>query len=279
VWDGYARSYDVGAEILVCFDDYLRMAIHKNGGSIVFDTDDRHLSEIMTYTLGLGMSISMLCRGVIPLHAASVEIGGDLIGIMGRPGAGKSTLLWTLLTRGARFAGDDVLPVRMVDASAVASASMLSHLKLWGDDLERWGVDRSRCRELYPGAKKVWVPLDSYRCMYDSRTLDALFLLQPEEDPSTDAEVTLGRQFGAKAITRLLAHTHSFWAVPEELKVSLFPRYGDLARAVPLYTLSYPRQPEVLAEIAERIERTVANRHVSNTVAGVSADATVRYGA
>ena len=258
VWGGHGRSYDVGADILVCFSDYIRMAIRKNGRSITLDTDDGHVDEGLTCALGPGISISMLCRRTIPLHAASVEIDGRLVRILGRAGAGKSTLLWTLLERGAKYATDDVLPIRMVGGSAVAAASMLSQLKLWGNDLDRWGVDRSRCRELYPGSEKVRVQLESDRCVYGSNTLKALFILEPHEDSSTKAGPALARHTGAKAVTGLLAQTHSFWAVPDELKTDLFPRYGDLARALPMYTLAYPLEPRARTEAAKLIERTAA---------------------
>lgn len=53
-------------------------------------------------------ALTLAWRGMLPLHACAVEIGGRAVLIAGAAGAGKSTLAAELIARGARFVADDL---------------------------------------------------------------------------------------------------------------------------------------------------------------------------
>lgn len=53
-------------------------------------------------------ALTLAWRGLIPLHATAVEIGGRAVLIAGPPAAGKSTLAAGLIDRGARLISDDL---------------------------------------------------------------------------------------------------------------------------------------------------------------------------
>ncbi|WP_447727333.1 hypothetical protein [Sphingomonas koreensis] len=59
-------------------------------------------------------------RGLIPLHACAVEIGGRAVLIAGTGGAGKSSLMAGLLARGAALVSDDLTALEIHDGVAEA---------------------------------------------------------------------------------------------------------------------------------------------------------------
>lgn len=61
------------------------------------------------------LTIMAYQRGLLPLHAAAVRAGADLVAIAGPSGAGKSTLAAALVARGLPLAADDMVAVRAED--------------------------------------------------------------------------------------------------------------------------------------------------------------------
>lgn len=61
--------------------------------------------------VGQGLPLAAVLRGLEPLHASAVVMGGRAVALAGPPGGGKSSLAAALVARGATFLTDDVLAV------------------------------------------------------------------------------------------------------------------------------------------------------------------------
>lgn len=55
------------------------------------------------------LTITAYQRGLLPLHASAVDVGGQVIAVSGLSGAGKSTMAALLVARGGRVVADDML--------------------------------------------------------------------------------------------------------------------------------------------------------------------------
>ena len=98
----------------------------------------------------LGSVFGVLCnqRGVLPLHASSVEVDGGAIAFASASGGGKSTLAAAFHRRGFKLLADDVTPVAFQDGS-VRFLPGLRRIRLWPDSVRAFGWDRGgleRCR-------------------------------------------------------------------------------------------------------------------------------------
>lgn len=98
-----------------------------------------------------GTVLGILChqRGLLPLHASCVSIGGRAVAVAGASGAGKSTLALALARRGHPVLSDDVCVVDWRAPGGPLVLPSVPRLRLWRDALDRFaispdGLERSR---------------------------------------------------------------------------------------------------------------------------------------
>ncbi len=246
----YLRAYDVGEGLLICAGDEVRLWVDNRGRSLTldFDADDALAMGIVSaLTVNLGMALCTFLRGDLPLHAAGVELDGKLIGLSAPSGTGKSTLLWSLLDQGARFAGDDVLPVKITRNGVLAFPSVSLPAKLSRQALERRGLDGSALPEVIPGTQEFWLPIEPECRLRELRPLAALCFLHPYRQPEMPGRVAVRQVRGGEAISLLLSNLQGFWAVSGKLAADcLRAQAVALLRSVPLYILEYHRRPDTL---------------------------------
>jgi hypothetical protein len=108
--------------------------------------------NVRLYLLGSAMGMVLHQRGILPLHATAVEIGGQAFAFMGESGAGKSTLAAWFYDRGHRIIADDVCAVRFDAEGAPVVSPGLSRLRLWKEALVASGRDSTGFERSYAGA-------------------------------------------------------------------------------------------------------------------------------
>jgi hypothetical protein len=91
----------------------------------------------------LGTVLNYLChqRGLFPLHAATLKIGGCNIAIAGHSGTGKSTLAGALMQRGHGLLSDDVTVLETASPRNGWVLPAFPRLKLWYDSCRALGID------------------------------------------------------------------------------------------------------------------------------------------
>ncbi len=164
--------------------------------------------NLRLFLLGSAFGAILHQRGLLPLHANAVEIGGRAIAFMGHSGAGKSTLAAWFHDRGFKILSDDVCVVRIEDGKVLAHAG-LPRLRLWKDALERTGRTAESFEASFDDAEKYNVPTRS-RPSGDSIELSHLYLLSKPQDGRSAIE----RLQGIEAVDALVANTYRGRYVP-----------------------------------------------------------------
>lgn len=197
----------------------------------------------------LGAALGYLChqRGVFPLHAASLTVGGRTIALAGESGAGKSTLAFALNRRGHRLLSDD-LTVLVAADDGIEVLPSFPRLKLWRDALDAMGQNTS-------GLDRVRDDLEKYdlrsRDGFDPapRRLDAIFILRKGDEPAAvrvpavDAVPLIEANVVRPQVARLLGR-----------QASLFVESARVARLVPVMRLIRPMDFRRLEETVQLVE-------------------------
>ena len=114
--------------------------------------------NIRVYLLGSAFGALLHQRGLVPLHANAIEIGGKAGAFSGRSGAGKSTLAAWFADRGHRGLCDDVCAIGFDEAGVPIAWPGVPRLRLWQDAIERCGRSATRFERSFDGYDKYDVP-------------------------------------------------------------------------------------------------------------------------
>lgn len=249
--------------------DRFRLHVHERGERVAVDAPAEHQAEAATYVIGMGLGLCSAIRGYLSLHAAAVELEGRRIALLAPSGTGKSTTLWALLEAGARFANDDAVPVRLENGRAMAIPAVSLYPKVGRELLDRYGLDTAGMPEVGRGRDKWWYPVSPEQRVPHAAPLATVFALQPRPEA---AEIRAERQPAARAVPLLMRNSMAVLgsAPPFETR-HVMAQYAAVARAVPFYTLEYPKRFDLLPELIAVIRSCAERSETCSTGRGVTA--------
>jgi hypothetical protein len=199
--------------------------------------------------LGKVMAFLLRQRGLLPLHASAVVLGGGGVLFLGFSGAGKSTTAAAFHCRGHLVIADDVGAVGTADGCCLVRPTW-SRLRLTEDSraffpepiqtapaefqVDKHSVDlgREKLPKQFP-VKRIYV-------LEDGDSLEILTV--------------------PRAMSALLLETHSFikrWRVERDVLEFHFRRCAAIADLMPVHRLRRPRSFEVLDHLVDLVERDV----------------------
>lgn len=128
----------------------------------------------------LGSVFGILChqRGLLPLHAGCVEIGGKAVAFAGPSGVGKSTLTAAFLRRGYRVLADDVTVVDVKAAGGPLVLPSFPRIKLWRDVMDGLGVVPDGLERVREEMEKFRLPVPGVHFLTEPRPLAAVYHLR-----------------------------------------------------------------------------------------------------
>jgi hypothetical protein len=211
-----------------------------SGGQSITVQPDAGVPErnVRLYLLGSAFGALLHQRGLLPLHANAIEIGGKAVAFMGESGAGKSTLAAAFEQLGHGVIADDVCVVGFDPAGSPFAAPGVPRLRLWAEALQHTGRGTEGFERSYAGDEefdKFDVPLDPGSAVRAKVPLAALYLLARRDEFSVEPLV------GIEAAEALFANTYrgSFLAAAKGLE-SHWLSSVRLVRSVPVFRASRP---------------------------------------
>jgi hypothetical protein len=259
----------------VCADDWLRHAVLADGSvwirndeifEMVVSPDGRHVTcaklgeaddtSFEAALVNFAISISLTLQGEEPLHATVVELSGQAIGLLGASGAGKSTLAAALIAEGADLVTDDMLRLTFAGNEALAHRGPY-RLKLYGEPARRLLPAAAEHGYFAKSHGKILVqPRPAVPAAASLRPLRALFSLGSAADQPS-AKVAARRLTGMELGKTLIASAMDIRNYAPQRLTRQLQFAEHVARAVPVYALTYPRDYAMLGRVAEDIRRTV----------------------
>ncbi|MFI0433355.1 MAG: sulfotransferase domain-containing protein [Candidatus Nanopelagicales bacterium] len=243
-------------QVLVVFSGGTRLLV-EDGKTLTVDwtpDPDRPLDDPSWLVQGWGVTLAMLQRGDLSLHAATVQIGDQIVAIAGHRGAGKSTTSMALRKRGHRLLVDDVTLIEFRGDEAWTTP-YARNVHLLPDAAEALGVDFDALPMLAGGRTKVAFRAEAPD--EQPHRIDRVVVLAP--GPNVE-EVTLAEARGGQKLATLLGHTRRDGIAPLILgQARYFELMTQLSNAVPVQVLRRPRGDWTLDEVLDLIEGDIAD--------------------
>lgn len=200
----------------------------------------------------LGTAFGLLChqRGLLPLHASCVAVGGHAVAFIGPSGAGKSTLAAAFVQQGYPLLADDVTVVATANGTCVVLPAF-PRLKLRSASARALAIPVMRRRLEVRGVEQLHAVAARVFCE-DVLRLAAIYCIAD----STEGPVLSCRQLkGLDALSRVQREVFRFEFGRRLVgEGAMFASVGQLA-AIPIYNLSFPRTFEALETVVADVRR------------------------
>lgn len=218
-----------------------------------------HLLRSVIFGLPLGVALRL--RGRVSFHASSAVFAGAGVAFLGPSQRGKSTLAAALHGLGHPVGCEEFAPVTLSPAGEPRLLAGRPFLTLTPEAARLAGVRFQELGYLHTPIEAARDGGDGRRILPLERAqhdwpLKALCLLQPR---SNQARVEVKRVSGSRALLGLARNlTANTWLPVGELT----PRLAELARRVPVYSVSLPNSleqlPSACTSLANRLQELVA---------------------
>ncbi|MHB8796767.1 MAG: sulfotransferase domain-containing protein [Candidatus Nanopelagicales bacterium] len=221
----------------------------EDGTDVTVDAGTGQADQVGWMVQGWAVTLAMLQRGLLSLHASTVVVGGQVLAIAGDRGAGKSTTSMALRARGHRLLCDDVTVVEFRDGGAWTTP-FWRNVHLLEDSAAALGVDFATLPAL--GAGRVKSAFRAEDPAGASQRIDRIVVLAPGDD---DTAVRIEHPAGAARLATLVAHTSRDGVAPVVLgQERYFAQVTRLADVVPVTVVHRPRPGWTLDAVLDAIE-------------------------
>lgn len=133
----------------------------RQGRHIIIDRHPDAIDDnVRVFLLGSVFGALLHQRGSLVLHGSTIKVDNGCVVFLGKSGTGKSTLAAALRRKGYSSLGDDLCVVSIDDAGVPYAAPAYPQAKLWGDTLQRLGIDETGLRRVRPSRAKKAVPIE-----------------------------------------------------------------------------------------------------------------------
>ncbi len=206
------------------------------------------------YLLGQVVSFSLLAFGIEPLHGTVVVVDGEAIGFLGDCGDGKSTLGAAFLRLGHPILTDDLVVLERSEPGYVVQPGM-PRIKLFPGVARRVLGSEARAPQLNDATAKRILPLGPGEAYGAPVPLRALYVLSGRSAASRRhaSGVAIAPLSPASACLELVRHTFNTVVVDRERLARQFAFASEVAAAVPVRRLRYPRRLAALPAVCEAV--------------------------
>lgn len=235
-----------GGDCLLQVADVARFWVRGGAEVVIRPVREATAPEVRVFLLGSVLGFLCHQRGVLPLHASCVRIGGRAVAICAPSGTGKSTLAAALVARGHGMMADDVLVIRPETTDVHPT---FPRLKLAPAAAERLGFDPGAALAVPSEAGKLHLPLPGGSAA--PVPLAAIAVLRP----AGAGDDRVARLRGVDAMTAL--HMETFRREMARMSgraPALFALLAGVVRHVPVYSVPTTRDWSALDGLADSIE-------------------------
>lgn len=212
------------------------------------------LEDLTAYLYGPVLGFVLRSWGRLALHASCVRVDDGAILLAGPSGAGKSTTAAALASRGLPVLSDD-LTALTTDADSTLAWPAFDHLRLW-PAAERVVLESGSLERITPTWDKRRFPLAGSAFAAEPCPVRAIIVLGART--SADRP-TVGGMTPAAAVVTLATMTYANYILDARMRATELVQLGELARTVPVLSLTPPSGRARLDALCEAILEAAAS--------------------
>jgi hypothetical protein len=246
----FQENLDDGS-IYLRWSSLFEFVVSADGHKIIARPLEKSSAEAFsTYLLGQVLSFALVKRGLESLHSSAAVVDGGCVGFLGDCGQGKSTLLASFVAAGYKQLTDDLLVLKP-NASSVVAFPGPPRIKLMPNSAHLLGADGPSMNDLVQ--KKV-ISLGGMQVQQSPVRLRALYLLA---QASNSEETKIAVLNGRKALLALVKNSFNVMINDRDRLKQQFAWAAAIASTVPVRTISYPRNLQLLPQVRAAILKDI----------------------
>ena len=160
--------------------------------------------DLITFLLGSVLSICLIQRGLLVLHANALEKDGKSIICLGESGSGKSTLACILMQQGWNLLADDLVAIN--DQDFVLPG--VSRIKLWANSLKELDIQTTNLEKVRPSIEKYHIPRKMLKKANKPVKVNTIYLI--ERDPNSTEDKLHIKDIKDQKLSYLLIREHIY---------------------------------------------------------------------
>ena len=248
-WLSFAK---LDAAYLLRFPAYADFVVSTNARTVCCYLQANCPPETMRHLL-LNQVIPVVLShfGKLVLHASACATPQGVIAFMGMTGAGKSTLAASFGLRGFAVLSDDCLLVEEQDEEIMTTLSYPG-LRLWPETVAALFEQEPVLQPLahYTEKKRLLFDQDHFD---GALSLRAIYVLTQPEDMQEINGVTITPLVAGEALLETVKHNFQLDITDRGKLAHSFRQYEWLAKSVPFFRLTFPREHELLPTVNSAI--------------------------
>ena len=138
--------------------------------------------DLITFLLGSVLSICLIQRGLLVLHANALEKDGKSIICLGESGSGKSTLACILMQQGWNLLADDLVAINNQDFVLPG----VSRIKLWSNSLKELDIQTTNLEKVRPSIEKYHIPRQMLKKANKPVKVNTIYLIERDQNSTDD---------------------------------------------------------------------------------------------
>ncbi len=259
--------------LALIYSDGTHFALERRGNEVFADwPDPLTLEDVAPYLVGPVLGIVLRLRGMVPLHASAVSIGGQAIALVGPAGAGKSTTAAAFARCGHRVISDDVVALRQ-EGSGFRIPPGYPRVNLWMESVRGMFGSSASLPLISPGWDKHFMPLDPHtEFETKSLPLGGIYVLQERALGVTGPIVK--QLTGIEALVALLGNAYMNYLPDLDGRRREFELLGRVVTQVPIRGIQAAADlsmlPKLCTTIAADIESVLNVRLLANAPSSIS---------
>lgn len=249
IWLSFAKLEN---DYLLQFPQYANFLVALDGRSVgCYPKSNVPVETIRHLLLNQVIPLVLSHLGRMILHASACLTDKGVMAFMGMTGAGKSTLAASFALRGLSLITDDCLLLKE-EAGMVKCVASYPGSRLWTESISALFANEPEVQTVahYSEKKRLVFEQPNHLAPFPLRAVH--IITEPEdEDESTDILIT--PLMPSEALLEIVKHSFQLDQTDRNWMRQAFRQYERVAKSVPFFRLTYPRDFALLATVQATI--------------------------